>query len=118
MQRHIKVKNQFELVHCWPEAPTDMYYLRTPHRHMMHVYSVLEVKHDDRELEIITVQHAIDYFLHNAHFELRVSCEMIAERVMEYLRSQYGNRYIVVSVLEDDENGASVTYFGDEEDLH
>ena len=118
MQRRIRVQNQFELVHCWPEAPTDMYYLRTPHRHVMYVTSDIEVKHDDRELEIITVKHAIDYFLHNAHFELHVSCEMIAERIIEYLRSQYGERYMIVTVLEDNENGATVTYFDDEMEAH
>lgn len=107
----IKVKNTFEMIHCWPEAPTEMYYLRTPHRHVMHVYTTIEVEHDDRELEIITVQHAIDYFLHNAHFALRTSCEQVAEDVINYVHSQYGDRRVVVTVLEDNENGATVAYY-------
>ena len=113
---YIRVKNVFEMIHCWPEAPTEMYYLRTDHRHMMHIYTSIKVDHDDRELEIIQVKHAIDYFLHNTHLERSTSCEMLAEKIIGYLRTQYGDRFIVVTVLEDDENGASVTYFGNEED--
>lgn len=111
---YIDVKNQLEFVHCWPEAPTEMYYLRTPHRHMLNIMSTIEVLHDDRELEIIAVKHAIDYFLHNTHFELHTSCEMLASRIVDHLRQQYGDRDIIVRVLEDDENGATVTYFKEE----
>ena len=110
----IEVTNEIELVHCWPEAPTEMYYLRTPHRHMMHIRTKMQVMHNDRELEIISVKHALDYFLHNTHFELRVSCEMIAERIVDYLVSQYGDRAIMVRVLEDNENGAVVNHTKEE----
>lgn len=108
---YICVKNQFEMVHCWPEAPTNMYYLRTPHRHVMHITTHIEVSHNDRELEIIDVKHSIDYFLHNTHFELTTSCEMLAERIIEYVHGQYGDRDVQVTVLEDGENGATVRYF-------
>ena len=102
---YIKVKN---------EAPTAMYYLRTPHRHVMHIYTSIEVSHNDRELEIIDVKHSIDYFLHNTHFELHTSCEMLAERILDYIHSQYGDRSVQVMVLEDNENGAVVSYYREE----
>ena len=106
----IDVHNSFEFVHCWPDAPNEMYYLRSPHRHVFHVYTHIEVLHNDRELEFIQVKHAIDYFLHNTHFAQESSCEDIAHRIAEYLMQQYGDRTISVSVFEDDENGATVFY--------
>ena len=109
-KRAIHTRNVFEFIHCWPEAPASVDYLRLPHRHQFYVYCSIEVEHDNRELEFITVQHSIDAFLNRAQFAQRSSCEDIAHEVAQWLVELYGERDIAVSVLEDDENGATVYY--------
>ena len=105
----ILVKNTFEFVHCWPEAPDEVDYLRSPHRHLFAIESEIEVGHDDRELEFIMVQHSIKDFLHTPNrFALRTSCEQIARAVGDHIAEKYGEREIIVTVYEDNENGARV----------
>lgn len=104
----ILVKNRIELQHHWPEAPEEVSYLQWPHRHQFYIESEITVGHDDRELEFIMVQHAIDKFLQNTQFDLRVSCEQLARMVGQFIRSHYGMREISVTVREDDEHGARV----------
>lgn len=108
----IVVKNKFEDVHCWPEAPEEVVYLRYPHRHQFYVETEIEVGHDDRELEFIMVQHRIDDFLRNvANFPIRTSCEQMARAVGEFVLNTYGRRSVVVTVKEDNENGARVYFY-------
>ena len=106
----ISVKNTFDFVHCWPDAPTNMYYLRTPHRHLMETRTTISVTHNDRELEVLEVKKNIDYFIHNTHFALTTSCEMLAERIIDFILDKYGDRDVTVHVLEDGENGAFAIY--------
>lgn len=110
MYKTINVKNSFEFVHCWPEAPKSLYYLRTPHRHVFKIETSIEINHNNRDLEFITVQHDIRRFLHTTHFKQRSSCEDIAECIVRHLIQLYGERDIAVTVSEDGENGATVYY--------
>lgn len=107
----ILVRNKVELVHCWPEAPEEVGYLKYPHRHQFYIDSEIEVFHDDRELEFIMVQHDIEEFLKSQHFELRTSCEQIARAVAQHIIERYGIRKVVVSVREDNEHGARVYFY-------
>lgn len=113
----ITVKTKFEGVHCYPNAPEEVAYLRNPHRHEFHVEAEIEVFHDDRELEFIMVKHRIDEFF-EIHSELgSMSCEMIAMELRNHLWKLYPlpkgedtfsgtrGRKINIRVSEDGENG-------------
>lgn len=115
----IVVRTQFEGIHCYPDAPKDVEFLKHPHRHMFYVEAEIEVFHDDRELEFILVKRDLDKFLKG---DLKsASCEMICRTVQQYLKRTYplngaqvsitgsNERYVNVSVFEDDENGARIS---------
>lgn len=133
--RYIVVTTQFDGLHNWPEGhPT---YLQSPHRHTFTVRAEIEVAHNDRELEIITVKSVIDSFVRGCwpssrDFNLFIlestSCEEVATRIVKYLAVRYqlptvepiviqhfgvkeyhANRSIVVEVLEDGMLGAKVS---------
>lgn len=104
----IFVTTQFEGIHCYPDAPDEVAFLRSPHRHMFHVRATLEVFHDDRELEFILVKRALDQFVTGDALQHR-SCEMIAREILNFLRAKYGVRSSAVEVSEDGENGATIS---------
>lgn len=115
----IEVKTQFEGLHCWPDAPDEVKFLRHTHRHMFHVVLRLPVHHNDRELEFIMVKHELEKFLKeryswpDAPAALgRMSCEDIAKSILKWVMVKYsggcvrtlrGN--VTVGVFEDGENG-------------
>ena len=103
----IEVRTRFEHVHHWPEAPAEVGFLRALHRHEFHVSLKLAVSHDDCELEFILVKRALAVYL-KREWSDRVSCEQIALAVIEWARSQYGERWVECAVHEDGENGAIV----------
>lgn len=112
----ILVKNILEAIHCWPEAPDEVGYLKYPHRHLFHIETEIEVHHDDRDLEFMMVQHELMTFLSQENlFPLSVSCEQIARAVGQHIVEVYGARTVTVTVREDNENGARVYY--DKENL-
>lgn len=111
-KRSIHVKGQFEGFHSWPEAPDEVAFLRTEHRHMFHIDLWIEVKDDDRELEFILVERwlrgACRVFYQEMHFGAGVtySCENIAQQICTGVGGKYGlDRSIKVEVSEDGENG-------------
>ena len=106
MIRWIVAKTQVEFIHCWPEAPEEVKFLRDPHRHMLHIECKMSVKHNDRDLEFIMVKRQIEELLKNKKWELRTSCEDVAEYLIDAIQYCYGKRKVVVSVFEDGENGA------------
>lgn len=107
----ISVSHQFEGFHCWPEAPVEVAFLRFPHRHMFHIKAVIEVRHDDRELEFILVKRFIADITMDENLGSK-SCEMIAREILGALTEKYGFRFMEVSVFEDGENGAIVRNIG------
>ena len=110
MKTYIKVKNQFEGIHCYKNAPESASFLRSPHRHIFYVTTKISVTHDDRELEFFIVKHRIIELLSEVVNELGInmSCEQIAKSLITKLQSIYGNRYYQVEVSEDNENSAVV----------
>lgn len=107
MKRNIIVKLEFESVHSWPECPfPEVEFLQYPHRHNFHILCKKEVKHNDREIEIIILKREILSYL-DFHYPIkfgmgRKSCEDLAQELF----LQFGLNYC--SVLEDNENGAEV----------
>lgn len=110
MKREVFVQTQFEGIHCWPEAPDEVAFLRNPHRHIFHVKVYVEVWHNDRELEFIMLKHRINEYLgqyiSDGVWQMgRTSCEDVAEMLVTFLRGQYSCRFVRISVDEDGENG-------------
>lgn len=118
-QRLITVHTSFEGFHRYADAPDEVSYLRDVHRHIFNVSVQMEVFHADRELEFIMVKHQLDKFISCLPVRVKenaakMSCEMIAERIIEYLTVSYGStRSINVSVDEDGENGSVVVWEGE-----
>lgn len=109
----IIVRTQKEGIHCYPKAPSEVEFLRFPHRHMFHIEAELTVFHDDRELEFILVKRDLDKWLSGVYNLNYKSCEMIANDIIDHLVSRWTNigeppRFIRVDVFEDGENGARV----------
>lgn len=102
----------FEGVHCYPEAPEEVSYIRVPHRHIFNVRVDMEVFHDDREIEFIMLKHRVNSFISrfaNPIWNMgHMSCEQVANMVIEFLKAKYRKRFIAVTVDEDGENGACV----------
>jgi hypothetical protein len=96
--------------HHWPNAPEQVDYLRSNHRHVFHITVAVSVKHTDRDVEFITLRKDVDnYFQSRSKQFGPESCEMIADRVQTYLEKK-DYRVTRVTVSEDNENGATVYY--------
>lgn len=111
--RQITIKTKFEGIHCYPEAPDEVAFLRNPHRHEFYVEAIIEVFSDDRDLEFIIVKRSIDNFIKEEILKEgpdlgRASCEMLADKILSFLKRSYKYRKITVAVLEDNENGSLV----------
>lgn len=113
----ILVKARFEIVgiHRWPDAPDSKVFLCDPHRHKFYFEVAARALHDDREIEAIELGESCRRFVARA-FEIRtsslgeyqldfgtMSCEQLARMLLAW-----NPRLTAVSVMEDDEQGASL----------
>jgi hypothetical protein len=113
----IESKIVFEGIHCWPDAPVSVPFLREPHRHMFVVRARKAVRHDDRDVEFIEFGWTIHAKIAAMYPAFGVSafgrpetprdlgttsCEQLARRLVEEFDLES------CSVHEDDENGAIV----------
>ena len=116
IRRWIEVKFTKEGIHKYPAALEDpkleeVSFLGYPHRHIFHFKVKLEVFHNDRDVEFILFKRELENYYKN-HYDIDYkSCEMLAEDLIEYIKTKYKDRHIVVGVYEDDENGAILEYF-------
>lgn len=105
MKTRIIVNLQYAAIHNWPNCNIEkVNYLKHPHRHVFHITCKKEVKHDDRDIEIIMLKEQIERHLrlvYNGDLG-GLSCEMLAKVLMTEFALDY------CSVLEDGENGAEV----------
>jgi len=105
----IVVRLQAEGFHCWPDAPSQIAFLRVNHRHVFHVKLRIGVAHDDRELEFILVKRAaqgwFEAWLRSVDSS---SCEQLAKSFVRWASATYGQRPVACEVSEDGENGAEV----------
>jgi len=102
-----------EGIHCYPAAKDlkGVEFLQHPHRHMFHFEIELEVLHDDREVEFILFKRELENLYSAGILELdHKSCEMLARDIVDYIKLEYPNRDIIVSVSEDGENGGRIRY--------
>lgn len=115
---YVSVKTQYEGIHCYPEAPEEVAYIRQPHRHIFNVRVEVQVFDDDREIEFIMLKHQVESYL-KEHFDEngvwhmgRLSCEQVCMGILKRLFATTrwaARRRWSVTVDEDGENGATVT---------
>lgn len=108
MKRQVITYNLAEGFHRYPDAPEFCKYLEDRHRHVFVIRCRFDVTHNEREIEINEMQHAISEYLcarygHPCEFN-DMSCEAIAE---DLLRQYPG--MISAEVLEDGYGGAALT---------
>jgi hypothetical protein len=117
----IWVKMQREGIHRYPAAledpnlatgdEYDVSFLGHPHRHIFHFRVWIEVFHDDRDIEFIQFKRWLENLYHNDVLQLDYrSCEMLADELAHKIRARYPDRWIKISVSEDDENGCENEY--------
>jgi hypothetical protein len=100
--------------HCWPTAPEHRKYLHNLHRHRFNVTVQCEVYHDEREIEFHDlIDDARELFgVIVVAAVTSKSCETMARELARGLCQQHGRKF-QVTVDEDGECGATVTYHPD-----
>jgi hypothetical protein len=125
-QRQIWVTFQKEGIHLYPAAISDpalatggdddVSFLGYAHRHIFHFRVAIDVFHDDRDIEFIQFKRWLESLYSDGTIELNhKSCEMIAEELAQQIHTKYPNRSITITVAEDNENGATLTFNPTEE---
>lgn len=109
--RYIIIQFQIPALHCWPEAPQEVSFLRSPHRHVFHYKVWLNVNHNNRDLEFILLKGQMrewvkERYAGNAGHR---SCEQLAEELGEYCFAQ-GWQPLSIEVYEDGENAGGVSW--------
>ena len=111
----INVRTCFEGLHCWPDAPEQVGFLRNLHRHVFNIEVTIKVGRRDRDVEFFMLKAEIDANLscvggtyHQNMPSLRdlgsASCEMLATNLANHLTVDRGYTVLKVVVREDDEN--------------
>lgn len=119
--RSIWVTFQKEGIHKYPAALEDpnlatgdwddVSFLGYPHRHIFHFRVWLEVFHDDRDVEFIQFKRWMERLYAQDTLQLDYkSCEMIADDLASEIQAMYPNRWLKISVAEDNENGCEIDY--------
>lgn len=119
--RQIWVTFQKEGVHLYPAAKDDpalatggwddVGFLGYAHRHIFHFRVSIDVFHDDRDIEFIQFKRWLESLYGDNVISLNhKSCEMIAEDLANQIHNKYPNRNITISVAEDNENGAEMSF--------
>lgn len=107
----IWVTYQKEGIHCYPDAPEGVEFLKHPHRHMFHFKVEIEVFHDDRDIEFILFKRELEGLYTDGTLQLNHrSCEMMADDLSDYIMKTYPGRKLTITVSEDGENGATCYY--------
>jgi len=112
IKRWIEVTFQREGIHKYPAALTepalaDVQFLGYPHRHIFHFRVRIAVEHNDRDIEFIQFKRWLEGLYTQSIMQIDfMSCEMLAEELIVVIDQHYPGRDVVVSVFEDNENGA------------
>ena len=120
-KRMIWVTFRKEGIHKYPAAledpklatgdEYDVSFLGYPHRHIFHFKVAIEVFHDDRDIEFIQFKRWLEKLYQEKTLELDYkSCEMIADDLYEQIALRYPNRFVIIEVSEDGENGCRIEY--------
>ena len=111
IKKYIYVTFQKEGIHCYPDAPEGVEFLKHPHRHMFHFDVQIEVFHDDRDIEFILFKRELEGLYSDGILQLDYkSCEMMAMDLHKYINDKYQNRDVILDISEDGENGARIKF--------
>jgi hypothetical protein len=111
ISRTIFVTFQKEGIHCYPDAPYGVEFLKNPHRHMFHFRITISVYHNDRDIEFILFKRELESLYSDKTLQMdHKSCEMLAEELGEYIQRHYPGRWLAVEISEDGENGATLVF--------
>ena len=121
VMRNIWVTFSKEGIHKYPAAlddpklatgdKFDVSFLGYPHRHIFHFKVWIEVFHDDRDIEFIQFKRWLEELYQESVVQLDFkSCEMIADELYAVINNKYPNRFVRISVAEDNENGCEMDY--------
>ena len=89
----------------------DVSFLGMPHRHIFHFTVGIEVFHNNRDIEFIQFKRWLEKLFGDGILELDYkSCEMISDDLCQTISSRYPDRDIEITVSEDGENGATISY--------
>lgn len=101
------VTTQFEAQHHWPEAPDEVAFLRTLHRHVFHVYVEVSIDHS-RQLEFIMLKRYIEGVCQRIPNNSTWSCEQMAFFIESSMYYDYDYEWAIIRVSEDGENGSTL----------
>ena len=110
-----------EGMHKYPGADTDpklatggwddVSFLGYPHRHTFYFRVWIEVFHNDRDIEFIQFKRWLERLYSEDVVQLDYkSCYMIADDLAATIQEKYPNRWVKISVAEDNENGCEIDY--------
>lgn len=106
MKLEIITHNEIVGFHCWKNAPEELTFLRSRHRHVFYIRCYIPIAQYDRELEIFSEEEKVAQYLRDRYgdpCEFRdMSCESIARELLIYMKANE------VEVLEDNRGGAKV----------
>lgn len=109
--KKICVKFQKPGIHCYPSAPEDVSYLRSPHRHLFQFKVCIEVKSNDRDIEFHQFLGWLTSLYDQSMLELNdKSCETISDDLARRILEQYPERVLTIEVWEDGECGSVADY--------
>lgn len=98
-------------MHCYHDAPKEVEFLQHKHSHIFKFKVYIEVFNNDRDVEFILFKRFIDNVLNSLSTDLEnMSCEMLSDLLYEYIKEEYSNRYIKISVSEDNNYGSLKEY--------
>lgn len=115
MKQYVICAVDVEGFHRWPDAPSNLDYLRNRHRHIFQIRIEFEVFHRDREIEINLRQNKVKRYLLDKYATAdfyqgaegacefgAMSCEQIAEELLDAFDAAS------CQVLEDGYGGARI----------
>lgn len=117
MKTIVWVKTQLPIIHCWPNAPKIVEFLKHPHRHLFHFKVGVFVVEDDREVEFLQFKAEVENCIFQCFLPQQGdrhcvvyndSCEMMAKKVKSIIEIK-GFKVAFIEVSEDNENGAIIT---------
>lgn len=109
MKQYVVCVLEIEGFHYWPEAPTEISYLQSTHRHVFSLSVELSVSNGNREIEIITKQNEIRCYLLSRYGDSNGTCQfgpMSCEQIAEDILTHFSASSCIV--LEDGYGGAKV----------
>jgi len=109
MQSTVIVQFEQEGFHNYPNAPQEVGFLESRHRHTFQIKIGFEVSHHNREIEIFLQREECKFYLMETYGSPcefgEMSCEMIAQELLDFFEPDGA---VWVEVWEENTGGARV----------